>query len=392
MKKLFILIIICTLLVGCWNNQEVDNSLFVLGVGINKEDDRLIFSTESIKPSSEGVGTPSEDQTDENIILQIESKSFMHAARQLIRYAKRRLYFTHTRTWVIGEEFAKEEFVEQLDIMRRNEMLRLNSYLFITPGDPSDILKTPSIYNDLSSLEIISAIDQTEYNSEYPVIDLREFFRLLEGETRNAHLPIIMVRDMQGNKVTSLEGAAIIKENRMVGKLSIQETAGLNILLNKAKGGSLTVSLSDHNESSWASINIKDCVVTMEPKIEGNQVKANIQVEVEGLLGEYVTSDDMTAHFIKDIEKRAEKLTEQMIRGTLNKLQHDLKTDATRLGIIVHRKFPKKWQRLKENWDEHFSKAEITIQVNHHIKDPGLLKKNVDKEKDKSEGNLYPTF
>ena len=184
--------------------------------------------------------------------------------------------------WVIGEELAKEGFVRELDILRRHEMLRLNSYLFITPRDPSTILNNPSLYDDLASLELISAIGQTEYNAEYPVLDLREFYRLLEGETRNAYLPIITTRKVDGNVVTSLEGAAIIQKNKMVGELTVDEKVGLNILLNKAKGGSLTIPLSEDERESWATINIKDSIATIKPVVKGEQVAANVEVVLKG--------------------------------------------------------------------------------------------------------------
>lgn len=100
----------------------------------------------------------------------------------------------------------------------------------------------------------------------------------------------------------------------------------------------------------------------------------------------------MDKNFIEEMERRAEEVTEKKIRATLNKLQHELKTDATQLGIEVHRKYPQEWQRLKENWNQYFSDADIMIEVTHDIRDPGLLFNNIDREREKPEGHLYPTF
>ncbi len=390
MKKLIMILLFITLLVGCWNSHEIDDSLFVIGAGINRSDGNLIFSTESIKPTS--AGTSPQGQTKDNVILQIRSKSMLNAGRQFIRYAKRRLFFTHCRTWIIGEELAKEEFVKQLDILRRHEMLRLNSYLFITPGDPLAILKNPSLYDDLSSMEIISAIDQTEYNAEYPVINLREFYRLLEEETRNAHLPIITTRRVDGSTVTSLEGTAIINNNRMVGKLTINESVGLNILLNKAKGGSLTVELGEDEEENWATVNVKDCYAKIKPRLEGNKVKVDIEVNVVGLLGEYVTNDEVSEDFILQVEEKASEVTKELVHNTIKKLQQ-LETDAMKLGVYMHRKYPKEWQKLKDNWNEYFKEADVSVHVDHDVRDPGLLMNNLQqKQENEPDRSLYSIF
>ncbi|SFE73324.1 Ger(x)C family spore germination protein [Alteribacillus iranensis] len=382
-KKLIIMTSCLFLLTACWNNQEIDDSLFVLGVGLNKEEDKIVMTTESIKPTStESSGAPQGGgDGGSNVILQKEADTLLNGAREFIRYAKRRLYFAHTRTWILGEELARDDhFMQHLDILRRNEMLRLNSYFFITPHDPLDILNTATLYSDLSSLEIISALDQTEFIAEYTVVKMREFYKQMEGPVHNAYLPIITLKENAGQNITSLEGTAVIKNDKMVGALNIHQTVGLNILLDNVNGGSITVPIQEE-EGEKASINIKSTKATMTPTLEGKQLKVNIDTTIRGIVGDNISGHRITRDFTKRIEDKTAQHMKKTMESVITVLQDELKTDIMNLGLETYRKYPEEWNsHLKNNWEDVFANADVNVQVHADISHRGLINDNVDRE------------
>src|SRR5690625_2653571 len=148
-------ILVFVLLSGCWNSAEIDDRALVHGAGfdINKETGMLDTYVEIVKPS------PTEDGTfsvSENLVLQLNTETPLDGARELIRYAKRRLYFGHTRRWLVSEDLAKERFAPIFDVIRRDQMNRLNSFVFITKNDIGDVFNTPTLYENLTSDEIVS--------------------------------------------------------------------------------------------------------------------------------------------------------------------------------------------------------------------------------------------
>src|SRR5699024_2919949 len=139
-------------------------------------------------------------------------------------------------------------YILRLGIIRIDNMLLLNSHIFITKDDPTDILNTPTMYEHLVASELSSSLNQTKYVAEYAPITMREFYKLMEGPIQNAYIPMLYLEEVNKQKITALDGVAVIKKDRMVGELDRIETAGLNILLNHVKGGNMQVNLNDEEK------------------------------------------------------------------------------------------------------------------------------------------------
>ncbi|PWA06282.1 hypothetical protein DCC39_17595 [Pueribacillus theae] len=387
-RTFFIILCSLLLLTGCWNNQEIDNVALVHGVGLDKSDGQLNISVEIIKPTSQQEGGQGASQGGgQHIVLEKNAGTLLEGARGLIRYAKRRLEFGHTRVWLIGERLAKEDFVHVLDSVRRDQMLRLNSYLFITNENPSDILNTPTLYENLTATELVSALEQTQFAAEYSPIKLREFYKLIEGTIPNAYIPMISIKKEAEQTITSIDGTAVIKNNQMVGQLNVKETVGLNWLLNHAEGGSIAVSL-DENEK--VSFEITKAKTETKPHLNGKKLNVDIQTKIEGTLADNMTAKKVNEHFFKDIEKKISRHVENEMRSTLKKLQEELKTDITEIGLETYRTDPKQFQNIRSEWSDIFANAEISINVDANFTHEGLVKESVHREDRKPYNNPYP--
>jgi len=384
MIRILPLILFLLLLTGCWNNEELNESALVHGVGIDKGNgDKLKFSLEIIKPGENagegGMGSG------ENIIIEKEQDTLMEAARETIRDVKRRPFFDHNRLWLISRELAEEDFIGYLDLSRRDQMFRLNSYIFISEEDPINILKTPTLYEDLSSQEIVTALEQVTYISGFTSVKLYEFFKLMEGPVPNAYIPMIKTKEEPQQTITSLDGTAVIKDGKMVGKLTNHETKGLNVLLGTASGGNVQLNISGDK----VTVEVNNSKTNIEPILEGNQLKAKVELKVSGTLADNTTKDAITEEWIERLEKEVSKQIENDIEKTLNKLQNELETDITGIGIKTYRKYPHQWDKVKKNWNEVFSNADITTGVVVDINHQGLINKNLNRKHKKPSNNPY---
>lgn len=388
MGRILFIIPFLFLLTGCWDSQELDNSALVHGIGLDKSDGQLRISIEIIKPtrSSEQGGGEGGGGNGQHILLERDADSMIKGARGLIKDAKRRLYFDHARLWVIGEELAKEDFIGYLDAGKRDQMFRLNSYLFITENNPIDILSTSTLYDDLSSAEIVSALEQTQYFAEYTAVKMYEFYKLIEGPIPNAYLPIIQTKKEKDKAITSLDGTAVIRNDKMIGKLNTHETVGLNVLLNTAKGGGETVILNDKEK---VSVEIKKSETKIKPTLVGNQLKAHLNIEIEGTLADNMTKSNINEQWISKIEKEVSNQVEKYVRLTLDKLQKELKTDISGIGLETYRKYPKQWQNIQSEWNEIFSNADLIIDVHTNITHQGLINKSINRNHKKPYNNPY---
>jgi len=329
-------------------------------VGLNLDENKIKFSVEIIKPSAGQNGQTTGKESGQHIILEQTADTLIEASRKLIRTSKRRLYYGHTSTWIIGERLAStEDFSLALDIVRRDQMLRLNSYLFITDKNPTDVFNTPTLYENLTATELVSVLEQTKYISEYSPINFYEFYKFLENHNR---------KSIEQN-VTTITSTAVIKNSQMVGELNVREAAGLNWLLNKIKGGTITVILK---QPKRASIEVTKAKTVVKPTLIGNQLKVEVYTNIKGTLADNMTKENLDKAFIKKVEKNISKEIEGIMNSTIKKLQ-ELNTDITDIGLTLRREDPKEWHRVKNDWDAIFANADITIHANTKITHQGLV-------------------
>ncbi|MBP2257183.1 Ger(x)C family spore germination protein [Virgibacillus alimentarius] len=380
-----VVIVLMLFLAGCKDSVELDESMMVVGVGIKKAGDEYEIAVEAIAPSDV---TPNEETVKEkSIILTTKSKTFFDAAREVIRISKRRLFFTHAIVWIIHEDLASEEdMLNFLDVLRREQMLRLNSYLFITDEDPKDIFTTDPIFSNNISRELVSGLESGEFVSSYPTVRARELFKMLMSTMNNGYLPIIKRKEEEaGSQLTQINGTAIIKNGRKVGKLDVLESAGLMLLNNKTQGASVRVTFDDVK----GSFELLRGDTDVKTKLQGNQLKVDIHMDAVGEITEQIIEGTTMPIQISDFEKKVAGKIEKAIHKALNKLQKDFKADVTLIGMNTYRKQPKAFNKVKDKWEDIFSEAEINVNVDVEITEQGLIDSPGESYKKKKNRNPY---
>lgn len=393
MKRTILILSSLLLLTGCWNNLELDDTALVHGVGLDKSDGQLEMSVEIIKPIGQGGGQSGGQSGgqggnqggEQHIVLTKKADTFLEGDRELVRYAKRRLDFGHCNVWIIGEKLSKEDFVHPIDIARRDQMFRLKSYLFVTNDEPSDILNTSTLYENLASVEIVSALEETQFVAAFTPIQVREFYKLIEGPTHSAYTPMISIKKEGKQVFTSIDRTAVIKGQHKVGELDTKETMGLNFLLNKVKGGDVEVSLDDKER---VSLEISKATTKIKPQLKGNQLRVDIQTKLEGTLADNMTGNHINQHFFNEIESKISQQVEEDMQSTLEKLK-ELNTDITGIGLKTYQAYPKQWHKIRSDWGDIFADADITIDVDTNITTQGLINESVEPNYQRPHHNPY---
>jgi Ger(x)C family germination protein len=383
MKRTLILILLTLFLSGCWNSLELDDTALVYGIGLSKQNDRLRMTVEIIRPGDAGgEGTA----TGESIILEKEADTLIEASRELIREVKRRLSWEHNRVWIINEELAKDEdFISYLDLGRRDEMFRINSYIFVTKDDPIDILSTPTLYDDLTSGEIVSALGQKRFLSGFADVRFYDLFKHLEGPLPYAYLPMIKKTEEHPQPVTTINGTAVFKDGKMIGELTDLETVGLNVLHNEAEGGYTQIDV----KGGKVSLETRTSQTTIEPVLNGDELEVAIDVNIHATLADNHATEAVTEEWMNQVEEQNSLASNQFIEMLLEKLQKEYKTDITGIGMETYRKYPKEWKEVKDDWEDIFSKTEVSLDVTTTIDHEGLIDKNLDESDERPFNNPY---
>ena len=159
----------------------------------------------------------------------------------------------------------------------------------------------------------------------------------------------------------------------MIGTINTQEVEGINWITGQGKGGTVKTFKKKSDGPTYYQIEGMKSKIT--PHIKGDKISFDVKIESEGRLAEYWNPHLKPAFNEKNIKgsEKYGKSSKKYSRKCTKRLQNEFKIDVAGFGIQLRIKYPRKWEKLKDNWDEKFTKASIKYDVDITIKDYGMI-------------------
>jgi spore germination protein KC len=391
-----LVLLLLTVPVGCYDNQPLKHAGIVMGTGIDKDEGEqgYTFSMEILRVgagSGHAAGGTSLYGPRQSVVLRIQANDLFDAARNLIRFSKRRMFFTHNRVWIVSEKAARDNLVKIFDSVMRDQMLRMTSFLFVSKEAPEKVLTSSTLLEKLTSLELAAGVDALKYVGNFGQMYVMDFLEMMSGPVKAAYVPIIKIKEQSETTVTEISGIAIVKDDKMVGSLTQFETFGLILLRGEVVGGWLHT--SDKELTNQISIEIQSQKTKITPRLENGSFAADIDIQLRGTLASVPPELDLKKpETIEKIERSAELWVKQVTVDTLRKLQKEYKADVINFGLQAYRKNPKAWKQIKDRWEEEFAEADISVNVNVDVYHMGLLNRSQGSIAEKPQHNPYRRF
>lgn len=362
----------CTLfLTGCWDRVELNDLALVVATGLDlTDDDKIELSVQLAIPKAMGVGQGG-GQGERGKPTGVETATgitIFDAMTKMQEKLSRRIFWGHNQVLFIGEKLAKNGIQKHIDFFARYPEPRLHSYTFVTSGKAIDALKLiPNI--ERSSAEIAKELAKFKVGMSVTIKDL---LQMLSSESGNAALPWIVVeQDQQKKEGFILEGTAVFKKDKMVGKIDDKVTRGLLWLRDEIKLAAVTVEPEDAD--GQISFQLLRSRTQLIPKIENGNWKMLVKIETEDDIVENETKLNlMNPTIVKRLEKQLQQNIETRIHMTLDQVQKEMKADIFGFAKVFNRKYPDQWSQVKDQWDEKFPEIEVEIQSKAYIRRPGL--------------------
>ena len=401
---LFILIItISIIVVGCWDSRELNSLGIAVVVGFDVEGDKTKATIEVIKPVP---AQSSFESSSSNLVRYVQSTgdSLFGAVRNATLEFDRKIFLSHNKVFIFGEEFAKKGIIGHIDVIQRDHEFRESGYLVVAKGSRAeDVMGISSGIRDIPGEYIEDLIKNQPATSKSVKINANEFLKYYYDIGRQPVMGVIQKKDKKpmgksnskNKKEEELlyEGLAIFKKDKLIGFLNGDETKSFNFIEGEVKGGliefptpMLDRSISSATKKtqtlgSFGSASSKDLTVVEilrsktknDIEIQNGKVILKTKVNIKAMLGEETagidTADEET---ISVLNKSCSNKVKKDIETTIEKVQHEYKVDIFGFDSLFHRKYPKEWQKIKNNWNEVFSKAEVKVEVEAEIVRTGL--------------------
>lgn len=388
-----LIVIIAITSSGCWNRRELNELAVVMAIGIDKakEDGKIQLTVQILKPAEvKAPAAMGEMGSPKGVwILTSTGYTVFDAFRNATMQSDRKLYLPHNKITVIGEEMARSGVAPLVDFLDRDHETRRLTWFLIAKGEASDILEAEHEQEKIPAEAIENLMKASNATSMSAVVKLHDFLKTLASKTTDpvaSRIEVIAPEELKGEgeegtegqegkpkKRVRLTGAAVFKEDKLVGWLNRHETRGLNWILGKVKSGIIVVK-SPQDETKYISLEIIRARSKITPELKEGKVVITVEIEEEGNLGEQMSAVDLTKpEIFASLERRQAAVIKNEIESVLKKAQQEWGVDIFGFGEAVHRKFPREWQQLEKIWREEFPELEVKVKVIAKLRKVGLI-------------------
>ncbi|HAN09566.1 MAG TPA: Ger(x)C family spore germination protein [Clostridiales bacterium] len=392
MKKLLAILSIVPIifLSGCWSSREINTMAIVIGIGIDKTESGYLVTVQVLNQKAIASKKPVDEPS--VILYSEEGKNLEEIMRRFTTKTSSILYNAHLRIVVIGEDVAKDGIKDILDFFARGHEFRTDFFFVITKdttanrvlsiltpfeGVPGmkmfDSLKnSEDTWASTKSIRIVELVNDILADGKNPVITGVEVTDEIT-DNKMATTSIDALKQTQVTNRTKYFGLGAFKKDKLVGWLDEDESKGYNYIIGNVKE---TVGYAEYGqkvkityEVISAKSEIKADLVNGKPTMN---VKIDIIANIGTVDGEFDVSKKENEKILSDI---AEKKVKLICKKVLNKTQKDLKTDIFEFGEVIHREYPKVWEKIKDDWNNEFVNIPVKITVDVKINQLGQITK-----------------
>jgi spore germination protein KC len=400
MKPTFLLTMFITslaILTGCWDRVELNDVAIVTGIAVEKGKEYKYKMTVEVLNAAENSKMQAQGNTP-SITYSQEGNSISELAHRMNVGLSRELVYSHTRVFIIGKDIAKEGLMGFLDYLERSGEFRNDfNILLYEEGNASDALKITYPLQKVSSLKLNKQIETLyrDWGGD-PNIRLTDFISALTSEGKEPSIASIHVKgDLNKGKsveniqktdldaIVEVTGLAIFKDDKLVGMLSPIDTRSL-LWLKDIHSTSLTVPCESEG-NNFIDLRILESRASIQSKMKSGTPHFTVQINAEGRLDGTQCSQNLEKiKTYESIEKNAEKLVEKEISDTIKKVQKKYESDIFGFGEVLNRQHYNNFQKIKSDWNEHFSESTFDVNVSVFLRRSGIRNKSFETEQDQN--------
>lgn len=385
------------MITGCWSRKELNDLALVLALGIDKHDQGYAVSAQVLNPGEAGNrkgnggggagGLPV-------ITYQATGKTIPDALQRMHSMAPRRLYLAHIRVLVFGEEMAREGIGNALDFFARNHELRTDFFLLVAKGEPaSHVLQVVTQFEPIPANALYSSIliahDSWATTGK---VTLQRFITEFKRDGAQPVLSAVRIKGEteQGKSLDNTKkstpdtimqhtGLAVFKQDRLVGWLDESASKTVNYILNQVV---VTEGYVDEPEGGRVGFRVNrahsDLTVKLQPNgLPAFQAKLTLEMDLSTVPAEV---DLSSAAVIAGLERRIANKYNINATKYVRFVQEEYSTDIFGFGEVLHRKYPKTWKKLRNDWPTYFKQADIQIVSDVTIRKIGSITQPLDKK------------
>lgn len=380
-------------LTGCWDYEEYEDMAQVSAIGIdfNKESRETTLTVQYI-PTTKGAKTgggegSNSSAKNKGIVHSATAKTLYEALTKLQQVTFKKLFYGYLKVFVIGEDAAKYNFLDIMELLDRTPAIRSTTYMAITPGKAEDTISTfDAAMEGTSSEELYNLINLATNTGAAYRVTVQDLTAMLAVPGIEATAPRVVTvskiphREAKGGVEGTIRydeeregdhrvaGVAAFKGDKFVGWLDEQASLGLGFITGKNLRAYKVSETSDQADPKdiiyYRLVQSKGNI-----KVHINKEKPDFQVDVKVVadLRKYYSnkgSGFLTPKEVKVMEKKLADSIRSDMEAALRRGQKELKSDIFGFGFALFRENPKLWRtKYEQKWSNVFPSIPVRINV-----------------------------
>ncbi|SHI56642.1 Ger(x)C family spore germination protein [Clostridium intestinale] len=393
--KVVSILILTSLLSGCWDKAEIEDIGYVAVIGIDDAGFNNISVTFQV--TNPQVGTSAKVKVDEPAtnIITLLSKDLITAREISSMSIARRLTFAHVKAVVVSEEFAKtDKLFTLIEAAQRDRDIRRDfdfiickekASEFIRKNDPQFDTRVAKYYDfvssrwkdsgyvplsDLHRLSQRTSDDLGLFLGTYATTNKENEKKFAENETDYIAGEI----PEQEPNPTQMMGSAVFRKGKMIGTLTGDETRLALILRPKIITNHLIISFPDPMKEEervttmmFRGKNKIKIDVTNEHPVINVTVPLKLSITAIPSLIDYVENQENQRILEQSIKEYLEDKATKLVKKT----QEEFHGEPFNWSIVVRKEFRLYDDLENYNWMDKYTDAEVNIKFDVKIKDFG---------------------
>ncbi|MBD2867349.1 Ger(x)C family spore germination protein [Paenibacillus arenilitoris] len=364
------------LLAGCWDRRELNDLAIAVGMGLDRQGGQTQVTVQIVNPGEVASKKDGGGYSPPVTTLKVAESTTIEALRKLTVVAPRKVYMSHLRILVIGEGLARQGILKVMDGISRNHELRSDFYIVVAKGTTAgQVMKILTPIDKIPANKMFSTLEMSDKLWAATVsMQLDKFISDLSNPTKDTVLTGIVItgngKSGQSKKNMSrispyvnlaYSGVALFKEDKLVDWLNEEEAKGYNYIMGNVNNSAGHIACPG---GGTAALDITRSESKVKGKVARGQPSIHIDLFVEQNIGEVRCEVDLMKEAnIQALEEIAEEKLTQMMKAAIRKAKKN-KADIFGFGEKIEDADPKSWRKLKKDWDDYFSRLDVSIQVN----------------------------
>lgn len=385
-----VLLLLCLLLSGCWDQRELQDRGFVLAAAIDVNDEpgndtglRRIesfthafggnpyrLSLQVLKLGPVDPGEKEQKGGGKTFTLSNTGISLFDMIRDMRSQTSKGLWFEHIQTIVISEDAVKRAGLHKLiDFFQRDGEMRWHTRLYITPGKAQELIDFKPPTGEPGGIYLSNIAKQHIKN---PHIGAASTDLGFTGATLDGGGDVVLPRiEMVKDKV-KVNGLAMFKRDRFVGYIDEFTIKGIRFLRGNEKSALVAFECPVH-PGEFALFELFRHHTKLTPHVKGDSIWFTLDVAMRGNLGEVSCGAEHDTSDPVYLEKARVAFAKAVERNIAHSAQvcQTMGVDALYFGRMLKAYKPETWERIEDRWDEIFPTIPLYTSVNVTILNVG---------------------